>query len=236
MRMEVKFVVDNRQISQRLDQLENSLKKKLVAFYNKNIKGKTLTSIELLKIQYDTVLRNIIRRTAQESYLHATDIIGQQLQDKNPDFEPFISVTDISNIQTLTNNMSDQFWTTASRLHSREADINIVNGEVVQKPELNETAALTGLAALVAFNAFNSAVKSKTPIATEAASIDLEIGFEIRPLTGRVMFQTRHDSKVDPQICDPLDGTVWDAGDPDIVVPPQDTHPNCRCVLVPSVE
>lgn len=229
-------MVDNRQISQRLDQLEKSLKQKLVSFYNKNIKGKTLTSIELLKVQYDTVLRNIIRKTAQEAYLHANDIIGQQLADKNPDFELFISVTDISNIQTLTNNMSDQFWTTAARLHSREADINIVNGEIVQKPELNETAALTGLAALVAFNAFNNAVKSKTPIATESASIDLQIGFEIRPLTGRVTFTTRHDSKVDPQICDPLDGMTWNADDPDIVVPPQDTHPHCRCVLVPSIE
>lgn len=228
--------VTNKQISQRLDQLEVSLKRKLIAFYNKNIKGKTLTSIELLKVQYDTVLRNIVRKTAQESYLHATDIIGQQLADKNPDFELFISATDINNIQTLTNDMSNQFWNTAARLHSREADINIVNGEVLQKPEFNETAALTGLAALIAFNSFNSAVKSKTPIATQAASIDLEIGFEIRPLTGRVTFTTRHDAKVDLQICDPLDGITWNADDPDIVVPPQMTHPHCRCVLVPSID
>jgi hypothetical protein len=226
----------SRAISNRLTKLENSLKQKLLSFYNKNIKGKTTTPIEVLRTQYDGQIRNIIRKAAQDSYLVGTDTIGQQLQEKNPDFDLFISGTDLNNISQLTNDLSDQFWGTASRLHARESSINIENGEVVPVKPFDVAAAITGVAAAVAFGSFNTAIQSKTPIATEAASIDLELGITIQPLTGRVRFTTQQDSKVDAQICDPLDGTEWDANDPDIVVPPQDTHPNCRCQLIPIIE
>jgi hypothetical protein len=226
----------SRAISNRLNKLENALKRKLIAFYNKNIKGKTTTPIEVLRAQYDTQVRNLIRKTAEDSYLQGTGLIGEILQEKNPDFDIFISGTDLNNIQTLTNNLANQFWISTARLHTRESDINIENGIIVPLPKYSETAAMTALAAAVAFNAFNQAIKSKTPIATEVASIDFEVGFTIQPLTSRVRFTTQHDAKVDREICEPLDGQEWDANDPNIVVPPEDTHPYCRCHLIPIIE
>lgn len=228
----------SRSISSRLGKLENSLKKKLVAFYNANIKG-SFEDIAILRQRHDTTIRNIIRKTVQDSYLHGTDVVGTKIAEKSPDFDLFISGTDVNNIQQFTNNMVDQFWATSGRLLARDFEFKQEGGTVVKKPDLNIAAALTGLAAFVAFGAFNNAVKSKLPAATAAAppmEVQLDIGFTIKELKGRVRFTTQHDSKVDAQICDPLDGAEWDADDPLIVVPPQDTHPHCRCSLIPIVE
>lgn len=56
-------------------------------------------------------------------------------------------------------------------------------------------------------------------------------GDSFMPRVRKVKYVTAGDGKV-CLICDPLDGMVWDEGDPDIVHPPDDTHPNCRCYLV----
>jgi len=110
---------------------------------------------------------------------------------------------------------------------------------------------LTGIAALSIFSAFNHAVKSKTAIAVNTVRVpdpqkfaingqdellELDVGFTIKELRGRVRFTTQHDAKVDQEICAPLDGQEWDANDPDIVVPPDDTHRFCRCHLIPLID
>lgn len=42
------------------------------------------------------------------------------------------------------------------------------------------------------------------------------------------------DERVCP-ICQRLDGTRWPLGDPALRTPPMDSHPNCRCTLIPVV-
>jgi hypothetical protein len=226
----------SRESSAKLKRLENSLKNKLLSFYNKNIKN-SLSDIIVLKQIHDTAVRNIIRKTVQDSYLHGTDLVGQQVAENNPSFDLFISQTDLGNIQRLTDDVSNQFWTTSARLQLRESTVEPETGQA--KKSFDITAAMIGIASFAAFGAFNNAVRSKLPAATAAANnpeLTLDIGFEIKPLVGRVRFTTQHDAKVDLQICDPLDGMEWDADSPDIVVPPQDTHPHCRCSLIPIVE
>jgi len=53
-------------------------------------------------------------------------------------------------------------------------------------------------------------------------------------ITGRFMFLTQEDALVDPNICDPLNRTVYDMNDPDIPTPP--LHRHCRCRLIPLLE
>ena len=107
-------------------------------------------------------------------------------------------------------------------------------------------AALTGVAAGLVFSAFNNAILSKTtqiiqPIDTtllpvdQSLNLDIPFSFEVRPV-GRVRFVTQHDVKVDPDICAPLEDTEWFVDDASIIVPPFDTHPNCRCTLEPVIE
>jgi len=228
-------MVNNRVITNKLDRLERQLKKKLLTFYNSVIAG-SLIPVDILKQKYDQKVKEIIRKTAQESYLIGTDRVASAVLANEKDFQLFISATDLNNITTLTDRLSNDFWTTAQRLQDREATVN--------KPNLDKVAALSRLAVSVAFLAFNNAIKSKsTQVTTEQISaerltndnLSLDIGFEIRPV-GKVMFVTKRDGKVDKDICAPLDGTTWFVDSPDIVTPIQDTHLNCRCTLEPVIE
>jgi hypothetical protein len=233
-------LANNRVITNKLDRLERSLKRKLLSFYNQKIKG-NLIPVDILKQKHNQQVRDIIRKTAEESYLIGTDTVGNQVLAKDQEFQLFISATDLTNIQGLTDRLSNDFWNTAQRLQDREFT---VTPEGEKKKPFDATAALTGIAAAVAFSAFNNAIKSKstqitaTPppvIPTTEQSLNLDIGFEIRPV-GKVRFVTKQDGKVDQDICAPLHGTEWFVDSPDIVTPPDDTHRFCRCTLEPVIE
>jgi len=231
----------NRVITNKLDRLERQLKKKLLAFYNAVIAG-SLIPIDILRQKYDQKVKDIIRSTAQESYLIGTDRVASAVLTNEKDFQLFISATDLNNITSLTDRLSNDFWTTAQRLQDRE--------NTVDKPNLDAKAALTGIAAAVAFSAFNNAIKSKSTQVTAnqqpqlrtvsispqgITDLEFDVPFEIKPV-GRIRFVTKQDSKVDPDICAPLHGTTWFVDDPSIVTPPDDTHRFCRCTLEPVIE
>lgn len=232
-------MVNNRVITNKLDRLERSLKRKLLAFYNSVVAGSVIP-VDILKQKYNQRVKDIIRKTAQESYFIGTDTVGTQVLRTNEDFQLFISATDLTNISQLTDRLSNDFWNTAQRLQDREA---AVTPEGKPKPALDHIAALTAVAAGLVFSAFNNAIKSKaTQISTPTLpdipteqSLNLDIGFEIRPV-GKVQFVTKRDGKVDKDICLPLDGTIWFVDDPSLITPPEDTHPNCRCILEPILE
>ena len=105
-----------------VDRLERSLKKKLVTFYNSVIAG-SLIPIDILKQKYNQQVKDIIRKTAQESYFIGTDTVGTQVLRTNEDFQLFISATDLNNIQGLTDRLSNDFWNTAQRLQDSEAAV-----------------------------------------------------------------------------------------------------------------
>ena len=50
-----------------------------------------------------------------------------------------------------------------------------------------------------------------------------------------LIFMTQQDSKVDDKICLPLEGTVWDKGDPARPKIPRSLHPNCRCFWLDAI-
>jgi hypothetical protein len=231
-------------ISNKLNKLERRVTSKLNAFYKSKIRpNATLFPIETLRQKYDAEVRVIIRKAVQDSYLEGTDLVGQQIAEKAPDFQLFTSVTDINNIQAITNDMANQFWTTTGKLVQRENESILKEGELVPKPSFDAKAAMIGLAALFTFGAFNKAVKSKlfpavtaiqNPPSEPSNVLDLTIGFEIKEIKGKVMFMTQEDAKVDPEICQPLNRTVYEAGDPETPDPP--LHRFCRCHLVPFIE
>lgn len=234
----------NKVARNKLDKLEKTLHKKLLAFYNSKIKGSPVP-VDILKQKYNHQLQDIIRKTVQESYLAGADQVGNQALSKDQEFQLFISATDINNIQGLTDRLSNEFWDKARRIQDRDAT---VTPEGKPKPTLDHIAALAALAAGAAFSAFNNAILSKStqiteplpptiPTTDESLNLNLDVPFEfeVRPV-GRVRFVTQHDAKVDPDICAPLDGTEWFVDDPSIVTPPDQTHPNCRCTLEPVIE
>lgn len=50
-----------------------------------------------------------------------------------------------------------------------------------------------------------------------------------------LIYMTQQDSKVDDKICLPLEGTVWDRGDPNRPHIPGSLHPNCRCFWLDGI-
>lgn len=50
-----------------------------------------------------------------------------------------------------------------------------------------------------------------------------------------LIYMTQQDSKVDDKICLPLEGTVWDKGDPARPKIPRSLHPNCRCFWLDAI-
>ena len=236
-------------ISNRLSRLEKAVTRKLNAFYNQKIKpNATIFPIEVLRQRHDAEVKTIIRKAVQDSYLEATELVGQKIQEKAPDFLLFVSVTDVNNIQAITNDMANQFWTTTGKLVQRENEFVVEQDELKPKPSFDSKAALIGLGALFVFSAFNNGVKNKLPTAItniESAishnqtnvsidTLDIDINFDIHELKGRVRFTTQRDSKVDPELCGPLEGNEYDPNDPDLPIPP--LHRFCRCHLLPVLE
>jgi len=237
----------NREITKKLGTIENALKRKLNAFYNNNIKG-SIAPIESLQLKYNTTIRNIIRKTVQDGYQAGSNLVTDQISNINSDFVPFISVTDVQNIQLVTDKVSNQFWKTSGRLHRRETEFIAKPEGLDLKPQFDTTAAMIGLSAFATFSAFNNAVISKMQILNNP--FELGIGFgslqtvgegelsvqitDLSTMTGRVMFLTQEDAVVDPEICAPLNRTVYDPSiDLDIPEPP--LHNHCRCRLVPFI-
>jgi len=240
----------SKEISKELDRIENALKRKLDKFYNSNIKGSQF-AIETLKQKYANTVKNLIRQTVQDSYLYGSSLVTKQISDINSDFVPFISVTDVQHIQQVTEKVSNQFWKTAGRLHRREQEFIIQPfGDLELKPQFDTAAAIIGLSAFATFSAFNNAIISKiqiinNPIALGIGTTNIPEGalslqfedlqdIDLTNLQGRVMFLTQEDSIVDPEICAPLNRTVYDADDFDIPEPP--LHNHCRCRLIPLLE
>lgn len=50
-----------------------------------------------------------------------------------------------------------------------------------------------------------------------------------------IIYMTQMDTKVDDKICMPLEGTVWDKGDPNRPHIPESLHPHCRCFWVDAI-
>ena len=242
---------NNKAARNKLDKLERALHKKLLTFYNSKIKGLPIP-VDILKQKYNQQVQEIIRKTAQDSYIAGTEQVGDQVLNKDQSFQLFISTTDLNNIQALTSRLSNDFWDTARRLQDRES---AVTPEGKPKPSLDHIAALSAIAAGVAFSAFNNAVLSKSsqvtsipppvpppglspdPFALDEVDqgLDITTDFTIERI-GRVRFVTQNDAKVDPDICAPLHGMEWFVDDPSIITPPDDTHPNCRCTLESVIE
>jgi hypothetical protein len=212
----------NNSISKKLQRLENALKSKLNAFYNSNIKG-NIAPIETIRQQFESKIKTIIRAAVQQSYLSGTDLVTNQVTNIDDNFEVFISQRDIQNISSLTDKLNDQFWKTATRLHRRESEFLLLPNQDLQlKNQFDTAAAIIGVSAYTVFTAFNEATVNKLQDISSLGIVE-----------GSVMFLTEEDARVDPEICEPLNRTVYEANDPDIPFPP--LHNFCRCRLVPIV-
>jgi hypothetical protein len=223
------------EISRRIKILEDQLKKELGAFFdNQIIPVVVFTPISVLKQNFDNQLKTIIQSTIQRAYLDGLDVVGASATAHSPDFKLLIKQTDLDNITGATDKYANQFWKTTEAIITKQSNEFFTVPQVVQPSEsktgVDFDRVLNTISTTAAFASFNLAIRSKQSRIPPPDGEGGDGGIK------QVEFVTMHDSKVDPDICQPLDGRIWDADDPDIRVPPDDTHPNCRCVLIPIVK
>ena len=70
---------------------------------------------------------------------------------------------------------------------------------------------------------------------TESTREDEKILQFIKEDKRPLIYMTQMDAKVDDKICLPLEGTVWDRGDPNRPRIPGSLHPNCRCFWIDAI-
>lgn len=90
----------------------------------------------------------------------------------------------------------------------------------------------SGLLSILLSAGFSSALAIAI---TEAVGEEEKIPELIFQDKSPVIYMTQQDSKVDDKICLPLEGTVWDKGDPNRPQLPGQTHPNCRCFYIDAI-
>ena len=152
----------NKEITTTLVRQENALKRKLHSFYQTIVKNNKAPT-ESIRGKYENQIKAVIRKAVEDSYFSGTDLIERETKAINPKKIFFVSGTDIQNIQDITEEMNNTFWTTTGKLHMRESEfILTLDKELIKKKEFDTEAAYISISALMVFKAFNNSIISKT--------------------------------------------------------------------------
>ena len=162
--------------------MERTLKQKLLAFYNKRIKGSN-APIQTIRQRYGKELEELVRNNVQNSWIFATDIV-----EERTDKPARISSEDIDRVTTQ---MVNQFWETSKKNLEQEHKDVILNGKLVDAEPFDTSAAMIGVSALMLYYAFNQSMNSQTGI--------------------RLLYKVRDDC-IDTKICLPFNNKTFEVG------------------------
>jgi hypothetical protein len=199
------------QVNRKFIVLERQLKRILLAFYNKYIRG-SQAPIELLKQKYGLQLNKIVANAVKDAWLYSHDILKLKLDISD------IPMTekDLQGMLRVAQRMTNEFWITAGKNLRRETEFqfNSKTHKLEEKQEFVTGAAMLGIGSFILYLAFNEGMKSKSD---ELNQIIL------------LRFTTRRDERVDPSLCKPEEGKIY--GITTNLFPP--LHRHCRCKLIP---
>ena len=238
---------------------EKDLSKKLLAFYDRMAEIAVPIDYFRFNEQMNNELNSVVRRAVQDGYLLGHQAIEASLKKRVPNYQLFITETDIAQIKSITKFGMDQLWLIFGKLLSRNAAGETVQkgDKVTQKPAFKAEAQISALAELILFSGYNNSIGAKinningqrirarqSGKASGLGDIFRAIGStiqdafsdlfginDVQELQAQEIFLTKEDDKVDPEICEPLARQVFDVNDTDKPIPP--LHRFCRCVLVP---
>jgi len=200
------------QVNRKFIGLERQLKRILLAFYNKYIRG-SQAPIELLRQKYELPLNKIVANAVKDGWLYSLDIIKLKTGLDTP-----MTEKDLQGMLRVARRMTNEFWETAGKNLRRETEFKFdpKTHKLEEKQEFVTGAAMLGIGSFMLYLAFNEGMKSK--------SDELDIPILLR-------YTTRRDANVDPALCKPEDGKYY--GITTNLFPP--LHRHCRCKLIPVV-
>jgi len=225
--------------SKRIRGIENDLSNKLTAIANE-ISKFTSTDIALLQRVFEKPVTETIRAALQKTY-----ITGMNYTAEFFDTDGFLTQVDLDNIRNTTAQYVQQFWRFVDRgiLHRNDLLLRDSKGQLKPPKEPLTDAGFVASAAVVRMMNVATIMKAKqlrqknrqNVISYRFAALDLELfptSPDVTPETEvRLIWKTADDLRVCP-ICDSVADEVYELDDPLIPVPPEASHPNCRCRLM----
>ena len=198
------------QVNRKFIVLERQIKRLLLAFYNKYIRG-SQAPIGLLRQKYELPLNKIVANAVKDGWLYSLDIIKLKTGLDTP-----MTEKDLQGMIRIATRMTNEFWETAGKNLRRETEFQFdpKTHKLEEKQEFVTGAAMLGIGSFMLYLAFNEGMKSKSEELNQ-------------PIVLR--FTTRRDERVDPALCEPEDGKIW--GITTNLTPP--LHRHCRCKLIP---
>jgi len=231
--------VANTKTNKEVNRLEDEFNVKIGRMFNKILADHKVSfaQIQDLQSKYGSQVRGLIRTATEQVYKTGANYAGRVLNEDNV----FLSTANVQTISKMTDETYDFFW--------RQVSTHIKNHETQKAQDalgfiLNPIKQINlETSVKLVFNALSTAVLAIATVQKykELKSNITENFLRDNPaaLTQRqpdkVVFVTENDSKV-CSICGPIDGAEWHIDDPLIIVPKQDTHPNCRCRLLLKTE
>jgi hypothetical protein len=173
-------------------------------------------AIEISRMKYGKRITRLYQELEQKTYLLSLDFL-----EKSSGIYPLINSIDIEVIKKRSLDNAERFW---SLLSKRE--LQVKTEAFTLASILNYIA--VGLSAIV-FSSLQSHTVNRNKIRDSNLNFSDDSPERTNPF--KMMWLTEDDSKVCP-ICFPLHGRVFEGHD-EIPRIPQDTHPNCRCRVVP---
>jgi len=232
--------VANTKTNKEVNRLENEFNSKIEKMFNTILADHktSFTQIQDLQARYGGQVRGLIRTATEQIYRTGAEYAGRVMKEDNV----FLSTANVQTISRLTDNTFDFFWRQVSQ-HVRNYESQKAQEQIGLVLNPLRLLNIPTSAALV-FNALSTAVLAiatiqKAKELRELRAPEQYIRTDESPLAraspDKVVFVTENDEKVCP-ICEPIDGAEWYIDDPLIIVPKNDTHPNCRCRLLLKTE
>ncbi len=220
---QVKSVV-TKQREQQARQIEDEVKSHLNDLVN-SIATEQTSDISLIQRNYSMEVEHVIRSAVTSAYIVGLNYVGSI---KKRLHHIFLTTSDIEKIKTLTNEYTQIFWRRMfAVLHQKDTVQNILKqARFSHRSTLTLNNLVTSLATKIVTKSIAWATVVKVNALRSLPTSRVKSAQAVEVIT----WATAQDDRV-CQLCMSLEGMTWNSDDPNMLVPPDDTHDSCRCRL-----
>lgn len=170
-------------------------------------------------------VEHVIRAAATSAYIVGLNYVGGS---KKRLHHMFLTLTDIEKIKTLTDEFKNVFWRRIfAVLHQKDTVQNILKQARFSH---KSTLTLANLVTSLATKIVTKAIAIATVVKVNALRSLPESRIKSAQAIETMIWVTQNDELVCP-LCQSLNYMQWQSDDPNMLIPPDDTHDNCRCRL-----
>jgi hypothetical protein len=216
------FVVKQRE--QQARQIEEEVKGHLNDLVE-SIAAEQSNDISVIQRNYSMEVEHVIRASTTSAYIVGLNYVGST---KKRLHHMFLTVFDIEKIKGLTNEFTNIFWRRMfAVLHQKDTVQNILKSARFSS---RSTLTLNNLVTSLAVKIVTKSIAIATVAKVNALRSLPESRIKSAQAIETLVWTTQHDELV-CTLCSSLDNMEWQSDDPNVLVPPDDAHHNCRCRL-----